>query len=361
MKEYILARAEKMRGAMSEQGCDAFVIMTDESTNWESLFYMSGFRGTSGALVIYPDSAELILDSRYAEQGRAQSPHRLLEQKTGLIEDIAASLACHNVANVMCESDKTFHSSWAKLSSCGVTITDGTPLMKELRRTKDASEISSVRRAGDIGTEAFLETLNHVKDGMSEKEFESLLNYNINILGGECGFDMIVASGTRSSMPHGRATDKKMRNGEWVTVDYGARFNGYFCDITRNFSIGAPDDKAASYHETVLEAHRTSAEKIRAGLCGTDIHNTALAVLEKKGLGKYFTHGLGHGFGLEIHEAPYLSPRRKSVLQAGDIVTVEPGIYIEGWGGLRIEDDYLVAENSAQRLTDKLNQCFYRA
>lgn len=361
MKELVLKRAERLRAMMKKTGADAFVVLVDEKTNWESLYYMSGFRGTSGGLVIYPDFAELILDGRYTEQGKAQSPFMVTDQKGSTTDDIRESLKRRGAKIIYCESSKTFHSNWQKLSdTCGDWY-DGSALIQELRRAKDAAEISFIRKAADIAADAFLDSLNHVKPGMTELEFQALLNYKIGMLGGEVSPGMmIVASGVRSAMPHGRASEKAMRAGEWVTVDFSALWNGYFCDITRNFSLGDPDPQAAAYHDLLYKAHTESVAAIRPGVTGTSVHDIAKGMLEESGIAQYFTHGLGHGLGIEIHEAPTLSHKREDALIAGDVVTVEPGVYVEGWGGLRLEDDYVVTENGAERLTDKLNQCFYR-
>ncbi|MDO5562691.1 MAG: Xaa-Pro peptidase family protein [Synergistaceae bacterium] len=360
MKDRVLERADKLRELMKGTKAGAFVIINDESANWESLYYMSGFRGTSGALIVYPDCAELILDGRYSKQGGEQSPHTILSQVNGITDDIKESLTRHGVKTVLCEAEKTYASSWKKLEAAGLCLLDGTEDIKSLRSVKDDFEIDCIRRAGEIGTDAFLDMLGVVKEGTTEKEVEAYLNYKINLLGGETGFEMIVASGERGALPHGRATDKPIKKGESVTVDFGARWMGYFCDITRNFSIGEPNQKAAQYHDTLAEAHTMAAERLRSGVSGTEIHDIAMQVIDADGLGEYFTHGLGHGFGLEIHEAPFLSSRREYTLAAGNVVTVEPGIYIDGFGGLRLEDDYLVTDDGAERLTGKLNQCFYR-
>ncbi|WP_455600343.1 M24 family metallopeptidase [Cloacibacillus sp.] len=359
MRADILRRTEKLTSALKGQGADAFVILSDEDINWESLFYMSGFRGTAGALVVFADGeAELILDGRYAVQGREQSPHKVYEQRSGLVSDVAESLKKHGAEEILCESDKTFHGTWEKLSAHGLWR-DGGEIMKELRRQKDAGEVEDIKRAASIGARAFLETLDCVKPGMTEKAFEALLNYKINLLGGGAGFDMIVASGPRSVMPHGRASERPMAAGEWVTVDYGARWNGYFCDITRNFSLGTPSAEAAVMHELLHRVHHETAAMLRAGVSGTAVHNRAVDIFAAEEKEQYFTHSLGHGFGLEIHEAPLLSPRRNDILRVGDVVTIEPGLYIPGFGGMRLEDDYLVTEDGAERLTKELNQCFY--
>ncbi|MGD9667033.1 MAG: M24 family metallopeptidase, partial [Synergistaceae bacterium] len=348
--KFILKRAEKLREEMAKTGTDAFVVLTEESCNWETLYYLSGFRGTSGALAVYKDSVELILDGRYREQGEKQSPYRPSGQKSSLVDDLIESISAHGAQKILCEATKTSHSTWEKLSSAKNTRwSDGSYLISELRRSKDEHEVRFIIRAGEIAADAFLETLSLVRPGMTEKEFEALLNFNIIKFGGETGFEMIVASGTRSSMPHGRATEKEMTRGEWVTVDFGVRYNGYFCDITRNFSFGEPDPRAKDYHEILSEAHNVAFRALRCGATGTDVYKTAYDVLESVGLGKYFTHGLGHGLGIEIHEIPYLSSKYSYELNMNDVVTIEPGIYIDGWGGLRLEDNYLIIEQAGKR------------
>ncbi len=345
---------------MLKTGADAFVVLTEEGFNWETLYYLSDFRGTSGALVIYRDTAELILDNRYIEQGENSSPHRVVAQKRSLTDDLIESLSAHSAEKIFCEASKTTHATWEKLSTASKTRwSDGTYIISELRRSKDRHETGYIEKAAEIAADAFLQTIENVKHGMTEKEFEALLNFNICKFGGETGFDMIVASGSRSFMPHGRATCKEMAEGEWVTVDFGVRYMGYLCDITRNFSLGVADSRAAEYHNIILRAHEEAAKALSPGINGREVYKKAWDVLESMGLGRYFTHGLGHGLGIELHEPPYLSSRYSYELKAGDVVTVEPGIYIEGWGGLRLEDNYLIIDGGAKRLTEKLDQSFY--
>ena len=246
--EYILSRASRLREEMRASGANAYVALNDEDSNWESLFYLSGFRGTAGAIIIYDNAEpELILDGRYAEAGRAQSPYKVTEQKKSLAEDLRDSLRAHGAEEILCEARKTSHENWLRLADGLGRWRDGGAMMEKLRRKKDAEEISCIKKAAEIGARAFLEALDAVRPGMTEKEFESLLNYRISAAGGGAGFDMIVASGARGAMPHGRASDKPMQRGECVTVDFGARWNGYICDITRNFSIGEPDGEAARF------------------------------------------------------------------------------------------------------------------
>lgn len=358
MKEVVLNRIAKLRELMKREGADAFVVITDEGTNWQSLYYLSGFRGTAGALVVYHDGVKLLLDNRYVKQGSEQSPHEVARQKDGAAADVIEDLRTRNAKVIYCEASKTYHSTWAQLAEYKGEWRDGSECLRTLRRTKGGREIGFIRKACDIASEAFLDSLNHVKAGITELEYQALLNYKINNLGGETASGMIVASGVRSALPHGRATDKPIMGGEWVTVDFSALWRGYFSDITRNFSMGEPEGKAMEYHELLCDAHRQAAAMLRPGVLGRDVHNGAVAVLERSGIAEYFTHGLGHGLGIEIHEAPSLSAKKNDVLAEGDVVTVEPGVYIDGWGGLRVEDDYVITSDGAERLTDKLNQCF---
>ena len=357
----VLKRIEKLREYLKLTNCGAFVVMNDEDSNWESLYYLSGFRGTCGALVVYPDNEELILDGRYFEQGSAQSPLKTVQMNEGVAQDVRESLKKHGTKSVLCEAEHTSYSLWKAAMPENTIWTAADDFIMSLRRTKDEEEIRCIKKAAEIGAKAFLNTLDNVREGMKEKEFEALLNYNISMLGGETGFDMIVASGVRSSMPHGRATDKEIKRGEIVTVDYGARVSGYFCDITRNFTIGSADERVKELHTILYEVHNGCAAALKAGIPGWEVHELAVKMLGVHELDKYFTHGLGHGFGLSIHEYGLLSKRQKFMLQAGDTLTVEPGVYIEGWGGLRLEDDYLVTENGAERLTTGIEQKLFEA
>lgn len=350
--EYILSRAARLREEMRASGASAYVALNDEDSNWESLFYLSGFRGTAGAIIIYDNAEpELILDGRYAEAGRAQSPYKVTEQEESLAEDVRASLRAHDAEEILCEARKTSHENWLHLADGLGRWRDGGAVMEKLRRKKDAEEISCIKKAAEIGARAFLEALDAVRPGMTEKEFESLLNYRISAAGGGAGFDMIVASGARGAMPHGRASDKPMQRGECVTVDFGARWNGYLCDITRNFSIGEPSGEDAALHALVKRAHDAGAAALKAGASGAALHETAARVFAEEGKEKFFTHSLGHSFGLEVHEFPVLSPRRDDTLETGDVVTIEPGLYFEGERGMRLEDDYMITDRGAELLT----------
>jgi Xaa-Pro aminopeptidase len=210
-----------------------------------------------------------------------------------------------------------------------------------------------------IARKAYDLALSEVRVGMTEVELDCRLLYAIKMAGAEKGWshdDFVLVSGERGAMCHGRATQKTLEFGETVTLDFGAMVDGYMCDVTRNFSVGKAQEKALEIDWILVKAHKAAASALRPGIAGKDVDAVARKVISDAGYGKNFVHGLGHGLGLEVHEAPRLSPISKDILQAGDVVTVEPGIYIEGWGGLRIEDDYLVTENGSECLTQPDDQ-----
>ena len=355
--EYILSRAARLREEMRASGASAYVALNDEDSNWESLFYLSGFRGTAGAIIIYDNAEpELILDGRYAEAGRAQSPYKVTEQEESLAEDVRASLRAHGAEEILCEARKTSHENWLRLADGLGRWRDGGAVMEKLRRKKDAEEISCIKKAAEIGARAFLEALDAVRPGMTEKEFESLLNYRISAAGGGAGFDMIVASGARGAMPHGRATAKPMERGECVTVDLRRALERIYVRHHAQLFDRRAGDEALALHALVKRAHEAGAAGLKAGASGSAMHEAAADVFAAEGVEEFFTHSLGHSFGLEVHEAPVLSRRRDDRLAAGDVVTVEPGLYFEGSRGMRLEDDYLVTADGAERLTAGLAQ-----
>ncbi|MDY6400770.1 MAG: aminopeptidase P family protein [Synergistales bacterium] len=350
-----------MRALMSEKNLDAFVLLVEERANSESCHYISGFRGSSAALIISMDEEILITDGRYKTQSKNQSPFEIIIQSEfSLPEYIAKAVKDSDFKRIGFEAEKISHAEFEKyFAPVKVEWIDASELILKLRRTKDFYEISRIKEAAKIAREAYGNVLKKVHEGMSEIEFEIKLMEEIKLLGAEKGWahdDFIVASGTRSAMCHAPATLKKFELGETVTVDYGAMVEGYMCDITRNFAIGRADKKALEINEVLLKAHREAVKILRPGISGREVDAEARRVISDAGYGKNFLHGLGHGLGLEVHEAPRLSRSSEDILQAGDVVTIEPGIYIEGWGGLRIEDDYLITEDGAECLTLNDNQ-----
>ena len=361
---YLKRRLETLRKKLAEKELDALVLIDSEKQGWENLFYYSGFQGSSAVVVITHEKEILVTDPRYLTQASLQSPFDIRPVKAGesqlgvvksLIEELHLQRCGYDGA-MLCAS------SYLRLAELPAQWIDFSKDMAEQRRCKDAQEIALIAKAADIATAAYLDTLPKVRVGMKEIEFAKLLELNIARHDGEGVWHnsaMIVASGVRSAMPHGQAGSRAMKLGDQVTVDYGAIYGAYMSDLTRNFSLGAvKDPEFLEIHEVLLEAHRDSAALLRPGVKGCDVHAVAQKVIDDAGYGAYFGHGLGHSFGLEIHEEPRLSPLYGGELRVGDVITVEPGIYIPERGGLRLEDDYLITEQGASRLSPRLPQEF---
>ena len=359
--EILTQRVEKLRALMSAQHLDAFVLIVNERANSESCHYISGFRGSSAALIISMNEAVLITDGRYTTQAKNQTPFKIIIQsELSLPEYIAKAVSESNYTRTGFEAEKISHATFTKYFAPAKTQwLDASDMLKTLRRTKDAHEVELIRKAAVIGRKAYGNVLTKVHEGMTEIEFDIMLMNEIKSLGAEKGWahdDFIVASGTRSAMCHAPATLKAFARGETVTVDYGAMTEGYMSDITRNFALGRPDSRALEINAILLRAHNAAAQALRPGIAGKEIDAIARKIIADAGYGDKFVHGLGHGLGLEVHESPRLSKTSKDILQAGDVVTIEPGIYIEGFGGLRIEDDYLITPDGAECLTVNDNQ-----
>ncbi len=363
--QFIENRIEKLRQNLASKKIDALVLIDAENVGWENLYYFSGFKGSSAVVVITHDCAVLVTDSRYLTQASQQSclevyPVVGRESQIRTVERLVSELKLKR-----CAFDGATVSAATYLSLTGLPV-EWINFSDELamqRRCKDDFEVEMIVKASDIATAAYLETLPLVRPGMKEIEFSKLLELNIARHNGEGVWhnsEMIVASGVRSAMPHGVAGVKPMELGDQVTVDYGAIFGAYMSDLTRNFSLGPQNQEFLEIHEILLKAHRESATLLRPGVKCCDVHMKAHKIIADAGYGNFFGHGLGHGFGLEIHEMPHLSPSSDDVLRVGDIVTIEPGIYLPDRGGLRLEDDYLITADGARRLSPNLPQEFVR-
>ena len=357
----IKTRLERLRDLMRKNEVDVFVLLVEERANSESCHYISGFRGSSAALIIDNEREILITDGRYKTQSKNQSPFEIIIQsKISLPDFIAEHIKNSDYKSAGFEAGKISQATFEKyFAPIKIKWFDASNFIPQLRRTKDETEIKNIKQAALIARNAYGNALKQVRTGMSEVEFDIILIGEIKKLGAEKGWahdDFIVASGERSAMCHAPATSRTFKSGDTVTVDYGAMFEGYMSDITRNFALGTPDKKFTEINKILLDAHQTAAAALKPGVSGREIDAIAREIISKSGYGENFLHGLGHGLGLEVHETPRLSPTSQDILQAGDVVTVEPGIYIEGLGGLRIEDDYLITPSGHECLTINDNQ-----
>jgi Xaa-Pro aminopeptidase len=345
-------RVGKLRGLLRERELPAMLV-----TDMENIRYLSGFTGSNAAVVVTGSEARFITDSRYTVQAGKECPGftiRTCASSAGMADTVAEQLQEMGLTRLGFEADHltvaAFEKWREKLPEIEWLPAEG--VVEALRMVKDAEELKRIREAAALADRTFEHILPYLKPGASERDIAIEIEYFMKRAGAEKeAFDTIVASGARSAMPHGRASEKLLEAGDFVTMDFGARLHGYHSDLTRTVVIGKATERQREIYETVREAQETGLKAIRAGVTGKDADAAARAVIEAKGFGENFGHGLGHGLGRTVHDGGSLSPRSETTLAAGMVMTVEPGIYLDGWGGVRIEDDVVVTENGCEVLT----------
>jgi len=345
-----------LRRSMAREGAEACLIFCLEGRNWENVFYLSGFRGSHSALLVSQEKALLVTDARYLRQAESQTFLEITEQcSEGLVKTVKRILDGWGIRKAAIEARRVSHALGFYLrEQDSIEWTDGSSLVEKIRRKKTEIETGLISRAAEICAAALEETLLSLRSGVTEREIAARLEFSIRMNGAESTWgdhEFIVASGLRSALPHGTPTGKPVKTGDWVTLDFGARVGGYLCDITRNIGVGEVPEKARLVHGILRKAQEEAFKKVRAGVKARDVDSVARTIIEEAGFGKGFSHGLGHGLGLELHESPRISRYSEDVLEEGDVITIEPGIYEENFGGLRVEDDCLVTAIGAVWLT----------
>ena len=344
-------RIEKTRNLMQKQEIDSLLITTDVNR-----FYLSGFTGSSGLILFTPEENYFITDFRYTEQAKNQTNgFKILEFNKDIPEKINEILVEANSKKLGFESKNVSYNKYeeykSKFSDTDLVATED--LIKNLRETKEEEEIDKIKKAIEITDNAFDHILDFIEVGKTEREIALELEYFMKQSGGEKNaFDFIVASGKRSSMPHGVASDKKLEKGDFITMDFGTFYKGYCSDMTRTVVLGEVSDKQRKIYNIVLEAHNEVIDKIKPGMSGKEVDAIARDIIKDAGYKDNFGHGLGHGIGVEVHEGPRASYKSDNVIKEGMVVTDEPGIYIPDWGGVRIEDDLLITEDGCEILNN---------
>ncbi|WP_080845188.1 M24 family metallopeptidase [Cytobacillus gottheilii] len=344
-----MGKIEKLRSKFSELGIDGMLITSSYNRR-----YMSGFTGSAGVVLISQEKALFITDFRYVEQAGKQCEGYEIVQHTGVIPaEVEEQVKKLGISKLGFEQDYVSFASfktYEKAVSAELVPISG--VIEKLRLIKDASEIKILKEAAKIADDAFSHILNFIKPGKTEIEVSNELEFFMRKAGAtSSSFDIIVASGYRSAYPHGVASDKVIESGDFVTMDFGALYNGYISDITRTVAVGQPSDQLAEIYNVVLEAQLKGMNGIKPGLTGKQADALTRDHITEKGFGEYFGHSTGHGIGLEVHEGPGLSSKSEVVLEPGMVVTVEPGIYIPGVGGVRIEDDTIITADHNESLT----------
>ena len=320
-----------------------------------NMFYLSGYTG-EGLLAVGNGFQAIVTDFRYTEQAERQAPgFQVLMIEKGVSHAALAAklLAEHGVARVRYEDDQVTVRDFEKLKKDipGVEFAplDGAP--EKARRIKDETELRLIEEACDISCRALDAVLGKIKPGMTEKQLQLLLDYTMLEMGGDgLAFNTIVASGVNGSLPHAIPSDKKLEMGEMITLDFGAKKGGYCADMTRTIALGQPSAEMKKIYDTVLLAQETCESMLAPGKCCRDIDGEARRIIDAAGYAGRFGHGLGHSVGIDIHEDPRLSPACGDLLEPGVTITVEPGIYVPGLGGVRIENTCVVTENGGRTL-----------
>ena len=357
------ARQERLVALLEKKNISRLVI-----TQPANIFYLTGFRGSAGvALFAATDEARLWVDPRYALQAGEQAQGvRVKEERKALLKSVGEWLGRRQIRMAGRVGFEDSHLTCAALTTLQgaagrrVLFEPAGGLAEELRAVKDSQEIDVLRRAAFLTGHVLDGLRAKVRPGVRESDLAAEIEYQMRLGGADgAAFTTIVASGPRAALPHARASSKEIKRNELVIVDLGAILAGYAADMTRTFYTGRPTRRIRSLYAAVLEAQQRAIESAKVGVKAGKVDGAARRELSRRGLGKYFTHSTGHGVGLDVHEAPRLARGQKEQLQAGYVVTVEPGIYLEGFGGLRLEDTVLVGNDGPEVLTPSTKADWY--
>lgn len=365
----VAERLARLRRELEREGLDGFLVTApvDDVTGRHSANrrYLTGFTGSSGMVVVSADAAYLAVDARYWDQAAQQVDSDAVQvfpirgRGEGWWRELVGK-AKLNGRRIGCSPNDLTLAAWKRLhemnESLGVgerpELVIGPALVERLRRVKDRQELEALERAAAVADAALAEVATQVLAGVTEAALARTVDAAIRAHGGEdVAFMTIVAAGPWAALPHAYPREVALRQGEGVVVDMGAVCQGYCSDITRTFVVGEADERLAEAYDVVLEAQLTAIDGVRSGMTGEEAYHLAADVIARRGYGEYFTHGLGHGVGLEVHEDPYLGPKSEDRLEDGMVFTIEPGIYIPGWGGVRIEDMVVLEAGRARVIT----------
>lgn len=347
-------RLELLRAFIAEQKLDSLLVSKSQNRR-----YFSGFTGSAGVLLITAHTAQLITDFRYIEQASNQAQEfEIVRHGNSIYETVGRLVSELNAKKIGFETDYVSFEVHGQLSKALGPVELSPVKLDGLRAQKDQTEMALIKQAVAIADAAFAHVLDVIRIGMSELDIAFELETRMRKLGSEKpAFDTIVASGKRSALPHGTATNKLLEAGDFVTMDFGAVYQGYHSDMTRTLVMGSATDKQKQVYQTVLTAQIEGVKAVRSGRLCHEVDATARGIITAAGYGEYFGHGLGHCVGLMIHEDPRLSPTNETGRLAENmVVTVEPGIYIPDWGGVRIEDIVVVTATGCDILTTSSKQ-----
>lgn len=343
-------RLEKIKSNFSELSIDSFLVK-----NLPNIRYVSGFSGSAASLLITKDKDHFITDFRYKSQSAKEvyNNFEILIYVQNSMMFLKDMIQMHNLKRIGFESNfLTFNEAEnLRKEFSDVEFVPVDSLIEKIVICKNEKEIELTKKAVEITDRTFSDLLNIIKPGMTEREVSAHISYLQKLYGADGdSFDAIVASGERSAFPHARPTDKKILSGELLKLDFGCTVEGMKSDMTRTIAIGNVSDECKNIYNIVKEAQQRALDTVKAGINTKVLDASARDFIKEKGYGNNFGHGLGHGLGYDIHEKPAVNERSDYKLEVNNIITIEPGIYVEGLGGVRIEDDVIVTENGCEIL-----------
>jgi len=348
MNKTQVERIIKLQARIQKEKLDGLLI-----TDLNNLRYLIGFTGSNGMLLLTKNRSLFFTDFRYQEQSKREVKNATVKIRD---RDLLAEFPTEELKEIKTlgfEADNLSYQNYRRLKKQikKVRLVPCNNWTLELRAVKDNYEITLIKKAAAITDQVFNQLLNFIKPGIKEKDLACEIDYQIRLCGGELSFPTIVASGKNGALPHYQPGLKKIKKGEPIIFDFGARYQGYCSDMTRTLFVGKANKKAKEIYAIVLEAQMQAVQSLQKGKPASFIDGQARNYIIEKGYGKYFGHGLGHGVGLQVHESPALAKTSKAILDCNNIVTIEPGIYLNDWGGIRIEDLVRITEDGYEVLT----------
>lgn len=345
-----IKRVARLREKLQSKGLSALLVASPINRR-----YLSGFSGSAGYVLITNQESYLLTDFRYMTQAPQQAVgFKVVEHGTNVMDTVKQLLVSERITSLGFEQEHVTYGQFSAYSEqlAPISLVPVSGLVEELRIYKDADELNTMQRAADLADQTFSHVLTILASGKTEREIDLEMEMFMRSNGAaSSSFDTIVASGERSALPHGVSSDRVIQGNEFVTFDFGALLDGYCSDLTRTVALGSPDPKLKEIYDIVLEAQLHALDHIKPGMTGREADALTRDIISRYGYGEYFGHSTGHGLGMEVHESPRLSRLSDDVLQPGMVVTVEPGIYLPGLGGVRIEDDIVITETGIHILT----------
>ena len=334
-------RIKRIQEKLEELRLDGLLI-----SHLPNVRYLTGFSGTNGSCLVKKDGGFFLTDFRYEEQSHQEVKGlKIAVAESSLFDELEKRKLLRGLRRVGVEGNYLPYSEYQKLKKAfpRVSFLPQADVVESISSVKEEGEIELIKRAAAISDMVFQKVLHAIRPGIRELDISAEISYLHKSYGAERdAFETIVASGTRGALPHGLASEKKIRKGDFVTLDFGCVYHGYCCDITRTVAVGKPTNKLRDIYRIVYDAQLSALDAVKSGVMAKELDAVARSYISKSGYGKYFGHSLGHGIGLQVHEPPRISWQSSYRLQAGNVITIEPGIYLPGSGGVRIEDDVVV-------------------